>query len=205
MTLALQVSTPQNGRVPQVVRALLLDDSTYDRARIRRLTNDIDMPIQLDEVSSLKELEGMIRRFSYDLVLIDYRLPIGSGLQALTFLKQDPINKHAAAIMITGNAELETAVAAMRMGCHDFLTKDQMNADQLCIAMLNAIKSAQKSRLNDGTRFENSDDIENQLWNLESLVDLEKSQDKPKSKNPKTSQMEKFFSGINDDDGCILH
>ena len=44
--------------------------------------------------------------------------------------------------MITGNAALDTAVTAMRNGCHDFLTKDDMSAEALNQAMRNAVHLA---------------------------------------------------------------
>lgn len=142
MTLSIQESEPNRAYVPQQIRALLLDDSTFDRARIRRLSKSTDLPLQMDEVGSLEELENAISATAYDLVLIDYRLPVGNGILALEKLKNHHLNNAAATIMITGNAQLEIAVAAMRGGCHDFLTKDQMTAKELRAAIVNAISAS---------------------------------------------------------------
>lgn len=129
---------------PVPICALLLDDSSFDRARIRRLSRKAEMSIQLDEVGSIEELDDAVSNERYDLILIDYRLPVGDGMQALNRILQAPKNKDAGKIMITGDAAVDTAVRAMRGGCHDFLSKSNMNADLLNQAMRNAMTLARE-------------------------------------------------------------
>lgn len=129
---------------PTTVRALLLDDSSFDRTRIRRLSRKADFDIELDEVGSIREMDDAVKQASYDLILIDYRLPEGDGIEALNHILQDPRNKDAGKIMITGNAAVETAVQAMRGGCHDFLTKDDIDPQMLQQAMINAMTLARQ-------------------------------------------------------------
>ena len=128
------------------IRTLLLDDSNFDRARIRRLSGKTDLPIELDEVDSIADMERAIRAAAYDLILIDYRLPVGDGLTALEAIQHTPLNRGAGTIMITGNAEVDTAVSAMRSGCHDFLSKDAITVEMLRNAMTNAIQAAARHR-----------------------------------------------------------
>jgi|tagenome__1003787_1003787.scaffolds.fasta_scaffold20989689_7 DNA-binding NtrC family response regulator len=54
-----------------------------------------------------------------DLVLLDVQLPGMSGLDALEIL----VARGATVLMLTGGAELETAVEAMQLGAEGFLTK----------------------------------------------------------------------------------
>lgn len=144
--------------VPNAIRALLLDDSNFDRARIRRLSNKTNLSIELDEVASIAELDQVVARENYDLILIDYRLPVGDGLDALNVVLQNDLNRGAGKIMITGDEALETAVKAMRGGCHDFLTKDEMSVDALRTAMLNALQAARR-RLEPVTELETQREI----------------------------------------------
>ncbi|MGJ8627739.1 MAG: response regulator [Sulfitobacter sp.] len=129
---------------PEPIRALLLDDSNFDRARIRRLSKKTELALQLDEVGSIEELDHAVRKSSYDLILIDYRLPVGDGMKALSHVLDDPMNCDAGKIMITGDAAVETAVLALRSGCHDFITKETMSVDILRDAMLNAMTVARQ-------------------------------------------------------------
>ena len=129
---------------PVAIRALLLDDSSFDRARIRRLSAKSRMPIQLDEVGSIEELDHAVQTEKYDLILIDYRLPVGDGMEALDHVLQAPKNRDAGKIMITGDSAVYTAVRAMRGGCHDFVSKSDMDAEVLNNAMSNAITLARE-------------------------------------------------------------
>lgn len=131
---------------PRPIKALLLDDSSFDRSRIRRMSRKTDLLIDMDEVSSLRELDTAVATSAYDLILVDYRLPEGSGLTALDHVLATDLNRNAAKIMITGNSALDTAVTAMRGGCHDFLTKDDMDVDRLRSAVLNAMAAAAQHR-----------------------------------------------------------
>lgn len=124
------------------IRALLLDDNNFDRQRIRRLNHKTELGVQLDEVGSIEELDSAVRLASYDLIFIDYRLPIGDGMTALSHILDDPMNRDAGKIMITGDAAVDTAVQAMRGGCHDFLAKESMSVETLREAMLNAMSIA---------------------------------------------------------------
>lgn len=132
---------------PTTVRALLLDDSNFDRARIRRLSQRTGLSIELDEVGSIAELDMAVAKQRYDLIMIDYRLPVGDGMQALNHVLQSPRNRDAGKIMITGDNAQETAVKAMRGGCHDFLTKETIDAAVLTHSMVNAITLARQRQV----------------------------------------------------------
>lgn len=57
----------------------------------------------------------------FHLALVDLRLPDMSGLQVIEHLQQD--NPGIVAIIITAHADLESALAALRAGVHDYLLK----------------------------------------------------------------------------------
>ena len=112
------------------IRALLLDDSNFDRQRIRRMGGRIaDLPLTLDEDATLSEMEDALDRAKYDVILVDYRLAEGDGVQALNKISAKSLQNGAGRIMITGNEDIGTAVQAMRSGCHDFLCKNDMSED----------------------------------------------------------------------------
>ena len=143
----LSASFPVPMPMSRDIRVLLLDDSKFDRARIRRMSDKTNLSIQMDEVDSIATMNAAVARENYDLIMIDYRLPVGNGLDALDHVLQNDLNREAGKIMITGDGARETAVQAMRHGCHDFLTKEEMNADALRSAMLNALQTAQQRQM----------------------------------------------------------
>ena len=146
MSLSVEVLGPEEGVFPNIIKALLLDDSTFDRARIRRMSQNTSLMVSLTEVSSIAEIKEAVAREAFDLIMIDYRLPQGDGLEVLAHVQACDLNSNVATIMITGNGDMETAVTAMRNGCHDFLTKEAMTAEQLRFAMVGAIETAAEQR-----------------------------------------------------------
>ena len=72
----------QSGPFP-TIRTLVLDDSNFDRKRILRLGDRIDLPLVFEEASSVQGLKHCLDRQIYDLFLIDYSMPEGDGLNAL--------------------------------------------------------------------------------------------------------------------------
>jgi two-component system response regulator AtoC len=66
-----------------------------------------------------------------DLVLLDMRLPDGSGLDFLESIKNGQ-NPNAAVLVMSAYGELEDAVSAMKMGASDYLKKP-VDLDELLI------------------------------------------------------------------------
>jgi PleD family two-component response regulator len=146
MAFLAEIEGPRRSPFPNIIKTLLLDDSSFDRARIRRMSGHTNLEVDLTEVSSISQLREAVALRSFDLILIDYRLPEGDGLEVLSHIHQSDLNNDVATIMISGEGDMQVAVTAMRKGCHDFLTKDIMTADQLGFAMRGAIGSAQSGR-----------------------------------------------------------
>lgn len=65
---------------------------------------------------------------SFDAVIVDWRLPDGSGGDLIPIIKRELPN--APIIVVTGLREFDTAVTALRGGAYDFLTKP-INPDSL--------------------------------------------------------------------------
>lgn len=146
MSLPAEVLGPEEQGYPHIIKTLLLDDSTFDRARIRRMSQNTRLMLDLREVCDMAELKQAVAQERFDLILIDYRLPQGDGLDVLAHIQKTGLNSGAATIMITGDGDMETAVTAMRNGCHDYLTKDTMTSDQLRFAMVGAMETAAVQR-----------------------------------------------------------
>jgi DNA-binding NtrC family response regulator len=93
-----------------------------------------------------------------DLVLLDLRLPDGSGIDLIPQIKE--LDPELPVIMISAYGEVETAVAAVRAGAHHFLEKPiQLEETLLLIeqALENRRLHQELDRYRDGFRWQFSD------------------------------------------------
>lgn len=128
------------------LNALLLDDSEFDRRRIRRLSRQTDLPIALGEVASIDALPGMLEREDFDVILLDFVLPEGDGLEALEIVRRNGRNAGCPVIMVAGGEEPQVALRALREGCTDYIAKQELNARRLQAAILTALDAARSPR-----------------------------------------------------------
>ncbi len=78
------------------------------------------------------------RNTCFDLVLTDLRLPNYDGIQLLSDIKKT--SPSTAVIVMTGYAEVGTAVAAMKKGAYDYISKP-FTPDEMVMVISNALKS----------------------------------------------------------------
>src|SRR3989338_11108526 len=74
---------------------------------------------QTESAQSGKAALEKLRHRSYDLVIIDQRLPDMAGLDILAEIQRT--RPSAAAILLTGHASLDAAIEALRRGASDYL------------------------------------------------------------------------------------
>ena len=78
--------------------------------------------------SSGRQAWELFRKNTYEIVVLDLRLPDANGLELLTKIRQrDP---DIEAIVITGYGNIDSAVEAMKLGAYDYITKP-FNLDEL--------------------------------------------------------------------------
>ncbi len=72
--------------------------------------------------------EGLdkISRDTFDLVLLDLRLPRMNGFEVLHALKENAALAHIPVVVLTGHGSIEEKVRAFQLGAHDFITKPFM-------------------------------------------------------------------------------
>ena len=98
---------------------LIVDDEEAMRDACRQvLASD---GLILKEVSSGQEALEVIRQESFELMILDLKMPGMDGMEILRRVQQE--SPGTAAVVITGYASVESAVEAMKLGAADFLPK----------------------------------------------------------------------------------
>ncbi len=100
------------------LRLLLIEDDTVDRMAIERFVRQERLPYELSVASSTDEAKRLLASEIFDVILADYHLGDGTGVEVLELDTGLPV------IVITGAGDEETAVRAMRAGACDYLVKD---------------------------------------------------------------------------------
>jgi two-component system, NtrC family, nitrogen regulation response regulator NtrX len=130
--------------VPRKAHLLLIDDDPNTLASLSRAFRLAGHEATVcDNANRAIELLGTER---FDLILSDVVMPGKSGLQLLEELKQSGLQTPI--VLVSGQANIEMAVKATRLGALDFLEKP-LSTDKLLITVENALKL---SRLEDENR-----------------------------------------------------
>lgn len=95
-----------------------------DEADVLGLISDTvgrELPCQLLQARSLGEAQAILESRPIELLVTDVHLPDGDGTALLPLLRRD--QPQANAIVISGSPSVDGAIAALRHGAVDFLTK----------------------------------------------------------------------------------
>lgn len=98
--------------------------------------------IQTESASTISSAKNMIERNSYDLILSDLRLPDGSGMDVLEWTHSK--KKEIPFIMLTGYADIQTAVDSIKKGAFDYIPKP-INPDILLEKIQEALSSKKEA------------------------------------------------------------
>ncbi|SNA31326.1 Transcriptional regulatory protein ZraR [Flavobacterium psychrophilum] len=99
---------------------IIEDEPAIRRVLTKILSEESDTYIVSQAEDGLQGLEK-IKNEDYDLVLCDIKMPKMDGVEVLEAAKK--IKPEIQMVMISGHADLETAVNTMRLGAYDYISK----------------------------------------------------------------------------------
>lgn len=102
------------------------------------------MNLETRTASNIEEAKYLLEQFKFDLCLTDMRLPDGNGIELVRFL-QDKFPYLPVAV-ITAYGNMETAVAALKAGAFDFVSKP-LDLNDLRNIVRSALRVAQSPNL----------------------------------------------------------
>ncbi|HZS51611.1 MAG TPA: sigma-54 dependent transcriptional regulator [Bryobacterales bacterium] len=124
-------------------KILIVDDDTAIRESLETFLafEGYQVDLAVDGTSGLLALESK----AYDLVLLDLMMPDRSGLDVLKELRQRDVETPV--MVITAYGSVENAVAAIKLGANDFITKP-WNNEKLLIEIDQTISKRRLEREN---------------------------------------------------------
>ena len=136
------IHTPDLREGASQVRVLVVDDEEFLRSIVRERLEIAGYSVE--EASNGNEALAMLEsRGPYNVLLTDIRMPAMDGITLLgEWGKRSP---GTAGIVMSANAELDTAVHALKIGACDYITKP-FNFDVLLITIENALRKKDLER-----------------------------------------------------------
>ena len=158
-------NTPDAGKGDAKVRVLVVDDEEFLRSIVRERLEIAGYSVE--EASNGKEALAMLEGgVPYSVLLTDIRMPVMDGTALLgEWGKRSP---GTAGIVMSANAELDTAVHALKMGACDYITKP-FNFDVLLITIENALRKKDLERQLDDYRMNLEAKVKEQTDTINSM------------------------------------
>jgi two-component system, NtrC family, response regulator AtoC len=118
------------------VRILVVDD---DRSILRTLSLHLAPAHDVTTAPSLAEARARAVSARPELIVLDLKLPDGTGLDLLKSLRSS--GDHTPVLLVTGHGDLESAIDAMREGAADYIRKP-IDIDELDAAVARVARSS---------------------------------------------------------------
>jgi two-component system, NarL family, response regulator DevR len=104
------------------IRLLLVDNHQIVRIGLATLFRTVPHFLVIGEAGSLAEAVAQARQYAPDVVLMDVRLPDGSGIEACRQIRSE--GPDARVLMLTSYSDEEAVIASIMAGAAGYLVKD---------------------------------------------------------------------------------
>lgn len=123
-------SFSHSAEIPLLEKKILVveDEAVFAKAVSRRLNR---VGYNAEVAGDLEDAHEQLEVFVPDLVLLDMRLPDGTGLDLLSHIRKE-MQSEVPVLVMSAYGELEDAVSAMKLGASDYLKKP-IDLDELLL------------------------------------------------------------------------
>ena len=119
------------------LKLLIIDDDKVDLMNIVRLLKKSDWPIHIEEASNSEVGLALAQTKVYDLILLDYQMPLINGLEILKKLRESSTNT-ANIVMLSHSNDIEISMQCIEAGAQDFITKKEISVTRLSRAIIHS-------------------------------------------------------------------
>jgi two-component system response regulator DevR len=123
------MGTPPPGPRPAELRVMLVDDHEVVRRGLRALVDGERDMVVVAEAGTLSDAVRLARQVEPDVVVMDVRLPDGTGIEAVREIRSH--RRRTRALMLTTYADENAVLAAIMAGASGYLLKEVNGAEIL--------------------------------------------------------------------------
>ena len=121
-----------------MLKILIVDDDLVDYEMILRTLKKSNLEFKITHAASVDEGIDAFKVSAFDIVLLDYKMPTRDGIEMVIELRDLPKNESSAIIMMSASEDEDLALACIKAGAQDFLTKREITVSRLRRSMQQA-------------------------------------------------------------------
>src|SRR5450830_106850 len=113
------------------VSVLVVDDASFIRDLVKKCLRNYFPGIRIEDAVNGHKAQAVLAREAFDLVLCDWEMPEMSGLELLTWCRQQDNLKTMPFVMVTSRGDKENVVQAIQAGVSGYVSKPFTNEQLL--------------------------------------------------------------------------
>ncbi|MDQ0123792.1 CheY-like chemotaxis protein [Pseudomonas lini] len=125
------------------VSVLVVDDASFIRDLVKKCLRNYFPGIRIEEAVNGRKAQSLLSREAFDLVLCDWEMPEMSGLELLTWCREQDTLKTLPFVMVTSRGDKENVVQAIQAGVSGYVSKPFTN-EQLVTKVRQALNKVGK-------------------------------------------------------------
>lgn len=125
------------------VSVLVVDDASFIRDLVKKCLRNYFPGMRIEDAINGKKAQAMLSREAFDLVLCDWEMPEMSGLELLTWCREQDALKGMPFVMVTSRGDKENVVQAIQAGVTGYVSKPFTN-EQLLTKVKQALNKVGK-------------------------------------------------------------
>ncbi|POF41064.1 two-component system response regulator [Pseudomonas laurylsulfativorans] len=125
------------------VSVLVVDDASFIRDLVKKCLRNYFPGMRIEDAINGRKAQAMLAKEDFDLVLCDWEMPEMSGLELLTWCREQDSLKAMPFVMVTSRGDKENVVQAIQAGVSGYVSKPFTN-EQLITKVKQALHKVGK-------------------------------------------------------------
>lgn len=119
------------------MKILIVDDVTQMRIKTKMMLNSLGYDETYESANGVQALEELDKSGPYDVLLLDWNMPVLSGIDTLKKIRANPNHSRTKVVMITSKGTKEDVLGAVGAGADSYIIKPMSNTSlEKCLKSL---------------------------------------------------------------------